>query len=212
MRNRLLLVLGLIGAALVLMGVAADLLWLRLLAKPFVILALIAWIWPHKSRYQQWIIVGFVFSIFGGLLLEGEGLFLAGLIAFLLTHLSYIAAYLKETRRLALGRAIPFFLYGLAIYALLWPGLGMMALPVGFYILTISIMMWRACARLSLHGAPTRGEWAALIGAILFALSDTLIGIMAFLNPLPGLTYPILILYWAGQLGIAYSAVVLAQK
>lgn len=212
MRNQLLFFLGLIGVALVLIGVATDLLWLRLLSKPFIILALIAWIWPYKSRYQQWIIVGLVFSILGGLLLEVDGLFLAGLIAFLLAHLAYITAYLKDTRHLAFWRAIPFFIYGWMVYALLWPGLGMMALPVGFYILTISTMMWRACARLGLHGTPTPGEWAALMGAILFALSDTLIGMTAFLNPVAWLTYPILILYWAGQVGIAYSAYFLAEQ
>jgi len=184
---------------------------LRLLSKPFIILALIAWIWPYKSSYQQWIIIGLVFSILGGLLLEGEGLFLAGLIAFLLAHLAYIAAYLKDTHALALWRSIPFFVYGLVVYALLWPGLGVLALPVGIYILVINTMMWRAAARLGSHGAPTRGEWIALVGAILFALSDTLIGVAAFLNPLAWLTYPILILYWTGQVGIAYSAVALAD-
>jgi uncharacterized membrane protein YhhN len=207
MRNRFLLIWGLLAAALVLVGVAADLRWLRLAAKPFIILAIIAWIWPFRSRYQHWIIAGLLFSILGGLLLEWPGLFLAGLIAFLLGHLAYIGAYLKATRRLAIWRAIPFFLYGLGIYALLWPGLEAMVIPVGIYILTICTMMWRAAACLGSEGQPTRGEWAALIGAILFALSDSLIGIAAFLNPLAWLTYPILILYWAGQLGIAYSVI-----
>ncbi len=206
MRNRFLFFLGLTAAALVLFGVSADLLWLRLIAKPFILLAIIAWIWPYKSRYQQWIIIGLIFSILGGLLLELPGLFLAGLIAFLLGHLAYIAAYLQCTRRLAFWRMIPFFLYGLGIYTLLWPGLGAMAIPVGIYILVICVMMWRAAACVGSEGQPTRGEWAALIGAILFALSDSLIGIVAFLNPLAWLSYPILILYWLGQWGIAYSA------
>jgi uncharacterized membrane protein YhhN len=207
MRNRLLFIVGSIAATLVLIGVAADLIWFRLVAKPFIILAMIGWIWPFKSRYQQWVIVGLLFSILGGLLLEWPGLFLAGLIAFLLGHLAYIGAYLKTSRELAIGRAIPFFLYGLGIFALLWPGLGNMALPVGIYILAICAMMWRAAACLGSERKPTRGEWAALIGAILFALSDSLIGIFAFLNPLAWLTYPILILYWLGQWGIAYSAI-----
>jgi len=207
MRNRFFLILGIISATLVLVGVAADFLWLRLVAKPFIIVAMIAWVWPFRSGYQQWIIAGLLFSILGGLLLEWPGLFLAGLIAFLLGHLAYIGAYLKATRRVSLWRAIPFFLYGLGIYALLWPGLESMAVPVGIYILAICAMMWRAAACLGSAGQPTRGEWAALIGAILFALSDSLIGISAFLNPLAWLTYPILILYWMGQLGIAYSAI-----
>ena len=194
MRNRFFLILGIAASMVVLIGVAIDLLWLRLAAKPVILLAMMAWIWPIKSRYQQWILAGLGFSILGGLLLEVPGLFLAGLIAFLLAHLAYIGAYLKDARGWALGRVIPFFLYGAAVYVLLWPGLNGMALPVGVYILAISTMMWRAAARLGSRGTPTRGEWAALIGAILFALSDTLIGVVAFLNPLAWLTYPILIL------------------
>ena len=207
MRNRYLLILGIAAAALVLIGVAADSLWLRLAGKPFILLAMIAWIWPYKSRYQHWIIIGLIFSILGGLLLELPGLFLAGLIAFLLGHLAYIGAYLKHTPRLSILRAVPFFLYGVGIYALLWPGLGGMALPVGIYILVICAMMWRAAACLGSGGQPTREEWAALIGAMLFALSDSLIGIVAFHTPLDWLSYPILIFYWIGQLGITYSAV-----
>ena len=207
MRKHFWLILGFQAAGAVLFGVAADLLYLRLAAKPFIMLAMVAWIWPFKSRYQRWIIIGLLFSILGGLLLEWSGLFLAGLIAFLLAHLAYIGAYLKATRRLAIGWMIPFFLYGLGIYALLWPGLGNMTLPVGIYILVICAMMWRAAACLGSRGQPTRGEWAALIGAILFALSDSLIGIVAFLNPLAWLNYPILIFYWLGQWGIAYSAI-----
>lgn len=207
MRNRFLLVLGLTAAALVLFGVATDILWLRLAGKPFILLAMIAWIWPYKNRYQQWIIIGLIFSILGGLLLEIPGLFLTGLIAFLLGHLAYISAFLENTRHLAFWRMVPFLLFGVGIYALLFPGLGGMAIPVGFYILVICAMMWRAAACLGSEGQPTRGEWAALIGAILFTLSDSLIGIFAFLNPLAWLSYPILLLYWVGQLGITYSVI-----
>ncbi len=206
MRNRFLLILGMTAAVLVLIGVAADLLWLRLVGKPFILLAMIACIWPYKSRYQQWIIVGLIFSILGGLLLELPGLFLAGLIAFLLAHLAYIGAYLQITHHPESLWMIPFILYGMGIFALLWPGLGEMVIPVGFYILVICVMMWRAAACLGSKGPPTRGEWSALIGAILFALSDSLIGIVAFLNPIVWLSYPILILYWLGQSGITYSA------
>jgi uncharacterized membrane protein YhhN len=45
------------------------------------------------------------------------------------------------------------------------------------------------------------------VGAILFGLSDTLIAIDRFHAPLPGARYAIILLYWAGQAGIAASAV-----
>lgn len=87
-------------------------------------------------------------------------------------------------------------------------------------------MLWRVAARIGHRGAPTRGEWAALGGAILFALSDSLIALDRFFrscgmdphsltereccalpgSPIPAANVPIMLLYWAGQLGIASSA------
>jgi alkenylglycerophosphocholine/alkenylglycerophosphoethanolamine hydrolase len=44
------------------------------------------------------------------------------------------------------------------------------------------------------------------VGAVLFGLSDTLIAIDRFHAPFPGARYAIILLYWAGQAGIAASA------
>jgi uncharacterized membrane protein YhhN len=69
-------------------------------------------------------------------------------------------------------------------------------------------MMWRAAARI---GASPRGFCAAAIGlagALLFAASDTLIALDRFHASIPGARYPIIALYWLGQLGLATSVVV----
>jgi uncharacterized membrane protein YhhN len=47
--------------------------------------------------------------------------------------------------------------------------------------------------------------WAAA-GAILFGLSDTLLAFDRFRGEIPHARYPIILLYWAGQIGIARSA------
>ena len=49
----------------------------------------------------------------------------------------------------------------------------------------------------------TRFGARGAIGAILFGLSDTLIAFDRFHEPIAGVRYPIILLYWAGQLGIA---------
>jgi uncharacterized membrane protein YhhN len=41
---------------------------------------------------------------------------------------------------------------------------------------------------------------------VLFGLSDTLIAVDRFRAPMPGAGYAIILLYWAGQTGIAASA------
>jgi uncharacterized membrane protein YhhN len=74
------------------------------------------------------------------------------------------------------------------------------------YVLAICTMLWRAAARVGREGPARPGEWAALGGAVLFALSDSLIAFDRFHAPIPSVEVRIMLLYWAGQLGIAASA------
>jgi uncharacterized membrane protein YhhN len=130
--------------------------------------------------------------------------FLAGLAMFLAAHLLYVAAFVADERRPHLFRAIPFAAYAAAMYLFLAPGLGPLAAPVGLYALAIAAMMWRAAARVR---PGERAGWIALMGALCFALSDTLLALHRFRSPVPGASYAIMLTYWAGQLGIAASAV-----
>jgi len=43
-------------------------------------------------------------------------------------------------------------------------------------------------------------------GAFSFAVSDTLLALDRFLAAIPHVRHPIMLLYWAGQLGIVLSA------
>ena len=130
------------------------------------------------------------------------GRFVAGLATFLCAHVAYTAAFLRDERRLRLERALPFAVWLLAAFAWIRPGLGDMTVPVVVYMLAIGAMMWRAAARWGAHP----GAASALVGAALFGLSDTLIAIDRFRAPIPGARYAIILLYWAGQTGIAASA------
>ena len=65
-------------------------------------------------------------------------------------------------------------------------------------------MMWRAAARVR---PGERAGWMALAGALSFGLSDTLLALHRFRAPVPGAWYLVILTYWAGQLGIAASAV-----
>jgi hypothetical protein len=62
------------------------------------------------------------------------------------------------------------------------------------------------CLVLWVLGAPKSAYRNRLAGAILFALSDTLIAFDRFHSPVAGARLPIILLYWAGQVGIAMSA------
>ena len=199
----LLAVLGIAAAVVYLWGIASD--PARLLIKAVPVLALAAWV-TRRSRHPlgRLTAAGLMLAAVGDVLLDA-GRFLPGLGAFLLAHVLYILAFLSVDSRPALARALPFAAWGLITFSLLRPGLGTLALPVGAYVVVITIMMWRAAARV---GIPRAGRvaWLGLAGALAFGASDTLIAVTRFLHPIEGGRVPIMLLYWLGQWGIAASA------
>lgn len=201
-------VVGGLGVATFLSGIWLQLLWLRLASKAVPVLCLIVWLWPARERYLRWITAGLALSLVGDMLLEtSKDLFLPGLGAFLLAHVAYIAAYLSASRTPRWGLGAPFLLFGTGIWWFLRPGLGALTLPVGVYIAVICTMMWRSAALMGAEGLARRDQWAALTGALCFGLSDALLAFRLFVHPVEGMGYAVMLLYWAGQLGIALSAV-----
>jgi len=198
---------GIGTAILYFAGLALALPDLRFAVKPFPALALAAWVALRCSRpLGRLTAAGLVLSAAGDVLLEA-GRFLPGLLAFLAAHFAYVAAFLTADRRPALGRALPFLAWGVGAEALLRPGLGPMALPVAVYVAVICAMMWRAAARVGSPGTPALAALLGLAGAVAFGASDTLIAFDRFATPIPGVRWPIMILYWLGQTGLAASAV-----
>jgi alkenylglycerophosphocholine hydrolase len=88
------------------------------------------------------------------------------------------------------------------VLVLLWPTLGAMRLPVTVYALAIGAMMWRAAAR-ARDDDPR--ALLGLAGAIVFALSDSLIALNKFRAPIEGVRVPILLTYWSAQTLVALS-------
>jgi alkenylglycerophosphocholine hydrolase len=210
--RRFLLPVAAAVCALYLAGLAFDSYpRLRLALKPLPVLCLALWVGSgDRDAFARRITLGLLLSALGDLLLEwSPGLFLPGLGAFLLAHLSYLAAFVADTRRPALGRLLPFAAWVGLAFLVLRPGLGTLHGPVVVYMAAILAMMWRAAARVGGLLASGRGQgsaWAALGGATLFAASDTLIAFDRFRAAMPAMSLPIIILYWMGQLGLAESA------
>jgi len=205
------------GQGLLALGAAAALGYLALLPsaplavrvslKPVPVLCLAAWCGPGRGRASARLVcAGLVVSAVGDVLLELPRMFLPGVAVFLTAHLCYTAAFVIEGRRWRALRAVPFLLWGAAAFALLAPVLGALVWPVLVYVLAICAMMWRAAARVGGRGAPRREEWFALCGAVAFGASDTLLAFSRFLTPWPDAPYLVMLLYWAGQAGIARSA------
>ena len=136
-------------------------------------------------------------------MLDLQGLFVPGLLAFLGAHLAFVTGFTADVRRLAPLRALPFLAYASGMLLFLRPGLGPMLLPVAVYALAFTSDMWRAAARVGAHGRATRQEWWVLLGTLSFAASDSLLALDRFHGAIAHVRIPILGLYWLGLLGIA---------
>jgi uncharacterized membrane protein YhhN len=149
------------------------------------------------DSYSRWILVGLLLSAAGDafLLSEARRAFLAGLLAFLLAHLSYAVAFAPVARP-AFPVLVVIALATAAVLAWLWPRLGAMRAPVIGYALAIGLMLWLA-------SGVDRPVVPA--GALLFWLSDLLVARHRFgpTSPLDReVGWP---LYFAGQYLLAFS-------
>jgi uncharacterized membrane protein YhhN len=200
----LLLAIGILSAGAYCLGLALDQRRLSLLAKPLPVLCLLLWVLQGASGpYARFVALGLALSLVADILIEVS--FLAGLATFLLAHVAYIVAFCADNPGWRPLLALPFLAWGAGVLAYLWPRLGQMRPPVVAYVLVICTMMWRAAARIDGGPATLFAEGAALVGAVIFAASDTLIALDRFHSPIRGVRYPIILLYWLGQWGIALS-------
>ena len=204
MRSTYLVLIGVFSACAFLIGLAIDADWLRLFAKPWPVLVMAAWVWPVGDKR---IAFGLMFGAIGDICLAVPGAFLPGMVAFAIGHGLYVAAFFSWQRRLSGLLAIPVAIYLIATVALMLPNTGPLAVPVVLYMSIIGLMLWRAAVVADDQSTAGFVRWSPLLGALLFGFSDSLIGINKFVTPLPGATYPIILLYWGGQGLIAAAAI-----
>lgn len=210
-RDRQLFDIGLLGvgalaAGLFFVALLLDIPNLQLLTKAIPVLVLAVWLRPWQGRESRPIVAGLLLSAIGDLCLQlSPSLFVVGLTAFLLAHVAYIAAFLRRSRQLAAPYVLPVALFGGATYLWLSPSLGAMMWPVLAYIIVICTMLWRAWAQVGDGSVSRATAWTAALGASSFAISDTLVAYNRFIEPVLGLQILLMLLYWAGQWGIASS-------
>lgn len=213
---------NLLGLALVMAIVDWVAVWkawrrVEMVAKPAVILALLIWLWQNWvfSDHLAWFALGLGLSLIGDVLLYPWGeRFLAGLIAFALAHLAYIAGFnptLPPLNLASLALALTLALPGSQIYRHIAAGLeagrnASLKPAVLVYILLIELMLLSALLAL------VRSEWLALpallasSGALLFCASDTLLAWNKFVAPLRQGRVPSTICYHLGQMLLTLGA------
>ena len=197
---------ALAGAALTVAGKILGLGWLVWTFKPLSTATIFALARLRSDdRYGRAISLGLVFSLAGDVLLIPEGLFVAGLLAFLCAHLAYLWG-LTAGARLA-ARWPPFAgvaVVAASILAMLWPTLpGGLRLPVLGYVAVLGAMCAQAIARAMV--VATREARLAAIGAVFFLASDAMLAYDRFHTRLGAAPLLILGTYYVAQLLLALS-------
>ena len=156
------------------------------------------------SVYKVMIIGGLACSLVGDIfLMLPTDRFLAGLTAFLLAHLCYITAFASGINSLSWWPLIPLIVWGIGFYLFISPSLGKLKIPVIIYIVIILVMTWLAWERWIQTGQIE--TLLVLIGAVLFAISDTILAANRFKGPYKPAQALTLATYFAAQWLIASS-------
>ncbi len=181
---------------------------IQFISKPLILVSLSLYYYFSTDRENRSVsfLLGLFFSLAGDVLLMDPSNFVLGLVAFLLAHIMYILAYrqhrheestdeLRGIQRIRL--AFPIILAGTGLVVVLFPVLGALQIPVLIYSAVITTMVLTALFR---YGkTSSQSFWLVFMGAILFMISDSILAVNKFLEPVSRSGLYIMITYIAAQ-------------
>lgn len=152
------------------------------------------------------LVAALLLCLAGDVFLMLPGLFIPGLVSFLLAHLCYLALFRQGQRWFPSGKALAGTLAAAVVmYAILFPHLDpVLKVAVAAYALVIATMAAQAMGRAAVLRDPAAVGVA--VGAGLFMLSDALLAINRFAQPLPLAQLWVLSTYYAAQVLIVRNA------
>jgi uncharacterized membrane protein YhhN len=146
--------------------------------------------------------------------MDGDLLFLGGLGSFLLAHWFYIFAMNSDYHTTAFLPGILAYAFAFCFFSLLMtygPEAELVA-PVALYALTIATMAWAAFRRVGSRLSTPSSQRFAAVGALLFVVSDSILGFNKFAVPLPHGKFMIMVTYYSAQVCLALSTNGVADK
>jgi uncharacterized membrane protein YhhN len=208
------LILALLFAGLEALAISKG--WWRVeyIAKPAVIITLIAGLFVSTGLQGSafWFGLGLLFSLLGDifLLFPGDKMFLAGLVAFLLTHICYLFGFRQQMLAPSAWSLVLVFFILLNAVRLLRRLVGSMrasgwnrlVYPVIVYGLVISLMLFAAMSTLADHAWDVRAAFLVSMGAFLFWISDLMLAWNKFVSPIKGGRLAIVAAYHLGQISL----------
>lgn len=198
-------------------GSTESLSQLHYFSKPLIIIALIVFFYKQSKHLNKSIrvitLLALMFSLIGDVLLmfvnKSANFFMSGLVAFLIAHIMYISVFYKSRNKTAnkLPIIVILLIYASGLFYFLIDGLGEMLIPVLLYLLVILTMATTAFIR----KRSNRDSYKLVfVGAVFFMISDSLLALNKFYEPLPFSNISIILTYALAQYLIVLG--ILKQK
>ncbi len=172
----------------------------HIVSKPMIMAGLIGFYIFGEKKQNHVFLTGLIFALLGDcfLMFGTDDMFVIGLVCFLIMQICYTSTFNKK-RRIPRTKdyIIPVVigLIGLSVLGFLWIDLGEMKWAVAIYagaIITMAIYAY-------LRHPKLRGYGILLMGVCLFIVSDALLGINKFGNPIPYAKFAVMITYMLAQ-------------
>ncbi|RZJ53560.1 MAG: lysoplasmalogenase [Flavobacterium sp.] len=161
--------------------------------KPILIPLLGFGVYFHKDFPSKNILLSaLLFSWIGDVILLFAGIaeiyFILGLVSFLISHIIYCILFNKQVKTIKNNKAfllvgsLVIGVYLIGMLSALLPTLGDLKIPVIVYASIISLMLFFAFSGLLTWEKP--GNQYVFIGAVVFVLSDSILAVDKFYNPI----------------------------
>ncbi len=180
------------------------------ITKPLILLLLIV-LFITQSKHlslktRKFAILALLFSLIGDILLmfvnKSDLFFIGGLVAFLLAHTMYIIVFLnkRNSKSLSIPFVVVLMIYAFVLFYVLRNSLGELLIPVIVYMLIILTMVISASLRKDRVSKFSYN--LVFIGALFFMISDSILSLNKFYQPIPLSNIGIMLTYAIAQLFI----------
>ncbi len=200
MKKNIFIILFIFSVVGVFAGIFLHLKWFDYIFKPFIMISIAGYFFINAHGINKSIFIlmttAFLFSLFGDIFMmltdKGVNFFLLGLSSFLLAQVIYIYVFLKSVK-LEKGKGflvrnyallILYIIFGGTIYYLLFPNIDyVLKVAIFVYIIAISSMSAMALNRYKV--VRFKSFILVFLGSVLFMISDTIIALNTFYEPIP---------------------------
>jgi len=214
-------ILFLLSAALEIISQFFNLPNLHWVTKPMLVILLALYYQQSVPLVNRIFLLALTFCWMGDIFLlvdhYHELFFMAGLGSFLIAHIFLIFTYrqllfiedgFRGTQRVRLS--FPVILAGSGLVIVLFPKLGALKIPVLIYALVLSLMVVQSIFRLG--RTSTKSFWLVFLGAVFFMLSDSLLAINKFYQPISFAGVWVMTTYIAAVYLIVHGVMAHAEK